>query len=104
MESSDIKWEDIPSLTPEDILEAKKVYSSYDERPEISILFTKEGAKKFQILTKENIGKPLAIVVANRIVSMPTVNSEIIGGRANISGDFSEEEIDEMIKILKEKN
>lgn len=104
MESSDIKWEDIPSLTPEDILEAKKVYSSYDERPEITILFTKEGAKKFQILTKENIGKPLAIVVANRIVSMPTVNSEIIGGRANISGDFSEEEIDEMIKILKEKN
>jgi hypothetical protein len=31
------------------------------------------------------------------------VNSEIIGGKASISGDFSEEEIDEMIKILKEK-
>ncbi len=102
-ENKDIKLVDKPSLTTKDILEVKKEFSSYNDRPEISIVFTKEGAKKFYILTKENIGNPVAIVIANHIVSMPTINSEIIGGKARISGDFSEEEIDKMIEILKEK-
>lgn len=98
----DIKLEDKPSLTPKDILEVKKVYSSYTERPEISITFTKEGKEKFYVLTKKNIGKPIAIVISKRIVSMPTVQSEIAGGQVTISGEFSEVEIEEMIKVLKQ--
>ena len=100
---TDIKLEDKPSLTTKDILEVKKVFNSNNDRPEISIVFTKEGAKKFYLLTKENIGKPLAIVIAKQIISMPTVNSEIMGGKASISGNFSEKEIDKMIEILQEK-
>lgn len=99
----DIKLEDKPSLTLKDILEVKKVLGSYNDGPEISIVFTKEGAKKFYFLTKENIGKPVAIVIAKQIVSMPIVYSEIIGGNVSISGDFSEEEIDKMIEKLQEK-
>jgi hypothetical protein len=102
-ENKDIKLEDKPSLTSKDILEVKKVFSSYNDRPEISIVFTKKGARKFYLLTKENIGKPIAIVIANYIVSIPTVQMEIVGGKASISGDFSEEEIDEMIDVLKGK-
>ena len=98
-----IKLEDKPSITSKDILEVKKVFSNYNNRPEISIVFTKNGAKKFYLLTKENIGKPIAIVIGKQIVSMPTVNSEIIGGKASIIGDFTEDEIDEMIKLLKEE-
>lgn len=98
-----IKLEDKPSVTPKDILEVKKVFSNYNNRPEISIVFTKNGAKKFYLLTKENIGKPVAIVIGKQIVSMPTVNSEIIGGKVSISGDFTEKEIDKMIELLKEK-
>jgi preprotein translocase subunit SecD len=98
----DIKLEDQPSLTLKDILEVKKDFSSYNNRPEISIVFTKEGAKKFYLLTKENIGKPLAIVLEKHIVFMPLINSEIVGGKVSISGDFSEMEVDKMIEILKE--
>ena len=100
---TDIKLEDKPSLTSIDIKEVKKTYNSHNNKPEISIVLTKEGARKFYILTKDNIGKPIAIVIAKRIVSMPKVNSEIMGGKAIISGDFSEQEIDKMIEILKEK-
>ncbi|MBL4746155.1 MAG: hypothetical protein JKY08_07280 [Flavobacteriaceae bacterium] len=102
-ENKDIKLEANPSLTSIDILELKKTYSNYYDSYEISILFTKEGTKKFQILTKESIGKPIIIVIAKHIVSMPTVISEIIDGKAIISGDFSEEKIDKMIEILKNK-
>jgi len=99
--NNDIKLEDKPSLTTKDILEIKKTFSSYNDKPKISIIFTKEGAKKFYLLTKENIGKPIAIVIENYIVSMPIVQMEIIGGKVDISGDFTEEEIDKMMKVLK---
>lgn len=102
-ENKDIKLEEKPSITTSDILEVKKAYSNYgNKRAEIEIQLTKDGARKFYFLTKENIGNPIAIVIEKYIVSMPIVNSEIIGGRVSISGDFLEEEIDKMIEKLKE--
>jgi len=102
--NKDIKLKDKPSLTSKDIQEVKKVYSSHNKnRPEISIVLTKEGSRKFYLLTKKNIGKPLAIVIEKQIVSLPTVTSQIMGGKVSISGDFSEKEIDKMIEKLKEK-
>lgn len=102
-EDKDIKLEANPSLTSKDILEVKKTYDNHNSKPEISIVLTKDGARKFYLLTKDNIGKPIAIVISNKIVSLPKVNSEIMGGKATISGDFTEDEIDKMIEILKEK-
>jgi preprotein translocase subunit SecD len=103
-EDKDIKLEKNPSLASTDILEIEKVYRNYnDNRPEISIVLTKEGARKFYLLTKENIGKPIAIVIDKKIVSIPKVQSEIMGGKVSISGDFSEKEIDKMIEKLKGK-
>jgi len=103
-DAKDIKLEINPSLTSADILKIKKVYSkSFRNRPEISIVLTKEGAQKFYMLTKENIGKTIAIVIDKKIISAPKVVTEIKGGKLNISGDFSENEIDEMIEKLKGK-
>ena len=100
----EIKLEDRPSLTSKDILEIKKVYSKFNNnRPEISIVLTKDGARKFYLLTKENIGKPIAIVIDKKIISIPIVQSEIMGGKVSISGDFSEKEIDSMIEKLKKE-
>ena len=101
-DDKDVQLEKSPSMTSKDILEVKK--HSYDGmHSEIVIQFTKEGTMKFYTITKENIGKPLAIVLGKRIVSMPTINDSIIGGRASITGNFSDEEMDEMIERLQEK-
>jgi protein-export membrane protein SecD len=54
--------------------------------PIVQIAFDSEGARLFQELTKENIGKRLAIFVGGQLVSAPTVQSEIIGGTAVITG------------------
>lgn len=101
-ENKDIKLEDKPSLTKYDILKIKKSYDNND-KVYIDITLTKDGARKFYILTKNNISKPIAIVIEKQIVSLPIVHSEILGGKASISGDFSEKEIENMIKKLKEK-
>jgi len=69
----------------------------------IDITFSKKGAKQFYLLTKKNIGNPIAIVIDKHIVNIPIVNSEISGGKASISGNFTIEEIDKMIEKLRTK-
>jgi preprotein translocase subunit SecD len=59
---------------------------------EVSIEFSPEGATKFAEVTKRNVGKPLAIFLDDVPVSAPMVNSEIIGGNAVISGNFTPED------------
>lgn len=54
--------------------------------PIVQIAFDNEGAELFQELTKKNIGKRLAIFVGGQLVSAPTVQTEIIGGTAVITG------------------
>ncbi|MET4083805.1 hypothetical protein ABIB40_003777 [Pedobacter sp. UYP30] len=90
-----------PSITMSDILSVHKVISNYGGY-EITIVFTEAGKLKFKELTERNIRKPIAIVVNNVIVSAPIINSTISGGKANISDGFSEKQIDELIKNLKE--
>jgi len=92
-----------PALTFDYIEEALKEYSMGSNQPEITIRLNKEGAQKFYELTKKNIGRPIAIVVDKYIVSMPTVQTEIPNGRISISGQFTEEETDRLIKQLREE-
>lgn len=101
--NEDVILEQYPSLTSADILDAKKEYNSINNSPGILIELTKEGAQKFYELTKENIDKPIAIVIEQQIISMPIVHDAIMGGQVNISGDFSEEEVDNMISKLLDK-
>jgi len=98
----DIELVKNPSIPKTEISEIKKSTNRFGDIY-IDITFSKKGAKLFYLLTKKNIGKPIAIVVDKHIVSVPTVNSEISGGNASISGNFTTEEIDKMIEKLKNK-
>ena len=98
----DIELVKTPSISKIEISEIKKSTNRFGNTY-IDITFTKKGSKQFYLLTKKNIGKPIAIVIDKHIVSIPTVNSEIFGGKASISGDFTTEEIDKMIESLKTK-
>ncbi|QCE43363.1 SecDF P1 head subdomain-containing protein [Psychroserpens sp. NJDZ02] len=98
----DVALEAVPAIVSADILKVEKIYSNYgNNKPEIVIAFTKEGTHKFALLTANNIGKPIAIVIDKQIISLPYVNSKITGGYVNISNGFSEKEINEMIRKLR---
>lgn len=60
--------------------------------PEISLNFTSDGAKLFKEITTRNVGKPVAIVLDNEVISAPTVQSVIENGQAVITGKFTIEE------------
>lgn len=56
---------------------------------QVSIEFTDIGAQKFAEITKRNVGKPLAIFLDGSPIEAPIVQQEILGGRAEISGNFT---------------
>lgn len=75
-------------LTGKDFKKASVQFNQQTSEPEISIVFNGDGAKKFAELTKRNVGKPIAIVLDNQVISAPRVNQEISDGNAVISGSF----------------
>ncbi len=70
--------------------------------PQVSLIFNSEGAKMFAEITKNNLGKTVAIYVDDEIVSAPTVQSEIVDGHAVISGSFDIEEAKDLARSLNE--
>jgi len=63
--------------------------NSIVRQPEVAIEFDPEGAKIFAAATKKNLKKPLAIFLDQKLLSAPTVQSEITDGKAVISGGFT---------------
>lgn len=72
----------------------KKAAVSYDNlgRPQIAFEMTPEGAVKFAEITRNNIGKQLAITLDGKIQTAPSINTEISGGNGVISGSYTVEE------------
>ncbi|MCX6754425.1 MAG: protein translocase subunit SecD [Candidatus Nomurabacteria bacterium] len=57
--------------------------------PKVSLQFDAEGSLLFEKITRENIGKSVAIYLDGQAISIPTVNEAITGGKAQISGSFT---------------
>jgi preprotein translocase subunit SecD len=57
--------------------------------PVVEITFNDAGAKLFQKITSENVGRPLAIFLDGQVISAPTIQEAIPGGVAQINGNFT---------------
>lgn len=68
--------------------------------PVVSVKFNAEGAKLFEQLTEENVGKRIAIFVGGNLISSPVVNQKISGGEAIISGNFDLDGAQELARDL----
>ncbi len=68
--------------------------------PTVSMTMNAEGASVWARLTKDNIGKQIAIVLDDLVYSYPNVNSEITGGSSEISGHFDVEEATDLANVL----
>ncbi len=69
--------------------------------PTVSMTMNAEGANVWAHLTKDNIGRQIAIVLDGTVYSYPTVNGEITGGNSEISGHFDVEEATDLVNVLK---
>ena len=87
-------------------LEGDVVVSATDDydnngRPSVSMTMNSDGARRWAQLTKQNIGKPIAIALDGYIYSAPNVSSEITGGQSQITGQFSQEDTKDLANVLK---
>ncbi|MBQ7771135.1 MAG: protein translocase subunit SecDF [Bacteroidales bacterium] len=69
--------------------------------PEVSMSMNAEGANTWARMTKDNIGRQIAIVLDGMVYSYPTVQSEISGGSSQITGNFTIEEAEDLANVLK---
>jgi len=87
------------SLSGEHIKKAK-VQSGQRTEPQIELTFTNTGAQIFRQVTKENVRKNLAIIFDNYVYSAPRIQEEIPSGRAQITGNFTMEEAQDLAITL----
>lgn len=69
--------------------------------PVVDIEFNSEGAKIFSEITSRSVDKPIAILLDRKIISAPNVREPIPSGKAQISGDFTIEEVQDLVIKLK---
>ncbi|MEN2997681.1 MAG: protein translocase subunit SecD [Brevinematia bacterium] len=70
-------------------------------RPVVDFSLTLEGADIFAEITRNNVGRRLAIVLDGRVRSAPVIQTEILGGRGQITGVFTLEEVNSLVSVLK---
>ncbi len=73
----------------------KKAQLSFDPqngKPQVSLIFNKEGVKLFADITTRNVGKPVAIFIDDFLISAPVVQQPIVDGNAVITGNFTVQE------------
>jgi preprotein translocase subunit SecD len=75
-------------VSGDQLTDAKQSFDQ-DGRPDIDITFNTAGARRFGRVTQENVGKPFAIILDDKVLSAPNINEPILGGRAQISGSFT---------------
>ena len=83
------------------VTDARVQYGNTGGNPEVSMSMNAEGASVWARMTKDNIGRQIAIVLDGMVYSYPTVNSAIEGGSSQITGNFTLEEAEDLANVLK---
>jgi preprotein translocase subunit SecD len=77
-------------------------YPTFDEfgRPAVGFRFDSQGARRFGDATRQNVGKPFAIVLDDKVVSAPVIQTPILTGSGQITGSFSQQEVNDLVLLL----
>lgn len=92
----------LPVLGGEVVNNAQSVIENQMGRqePAVSMTMNADGTREWARITKENIGRPIAIVLDDVVYSAPNVNTEIPNGQSQITGNFTVDEADDLASTL----
>jgi len=76
-------------VTGEQLTDAQPGFDQRTNEPIVSFRFNQSGARIFGKLTSENVGRPFAVVLDNKVITAPRINEPILGGSGQITGNFS---------------
>lgn len=85
----------------EDLTDAQPGFDQRTSEPVVNFRFNIRGGQRFAQATSENVGKPFAIVLDNKVISAPRINEPITGGSGQISGNFTVEQANDLSILLR---
>jgi len=88
-------------MTGEYITDARATIEQNNNQFSVSMTFNARGAKIFERVTEDNIKKRLAIVLDGKCYSAPVIQSTIAGGKAQITGSFTQDEARDLAIVLR---
>ncbi|GLS44940.1 protein translocase subunit SecD [Methylobacterium brachythecii] len=84
-----------------DLTDAQPAFDPQTHEPMVSFKFNLKGAQRFGQATAENVGRRMAIVLDNEVVSAPVIRSAITGGSGQITGNFSVKDANDLSVLLR---
>jgi preprotein translocase subunit SecD len=84
-----------------DLIDAQPGFDSRTGLPIVAFRFNTEGSRRFAEVTRDNVGRPFAIVLDNEVISAPVIREPIFGGSGEISGDFTVEQANDLAVLLR---
>jgi preprotein translocase subunit SecD len=90
------------ALTSQDIAQARAT-TDLGDKPAVEITLTEGGRTKLAKLTEDHRGKPLALIVAGKVLSAPIVRGKIDQDKVLVSGSFTKEEVERIANGINEK-
>lgn len=90
-----------PFMRGNDLADAQPVLDRNTREPILTFRFNTTGAQAFARFTSENVGRPIAIVLDDAVLSAPVIREPILGGSGQVSGDFTLESAKELAVQLR---
>ncbi|MBY0298053.1 MAG: protein translocase subunit SecD [Methylobacterium sp.] len=84
-----------------DLTDAQPGFDQKTNEPIVNFKFNLRGAQRFGQATSENVGRPMAIVLDNEVVSAPRILQPITGGQGQISGRFTVQQANDLSVLLR---
>lgn len=100
-EGSSYRLEQRVALEGKHISDAQLAFNPDSGQPVVTFKLDKDGARRFADLTQRNIGRPLAIVLDEQVITAPVIRSVIAGGSGEISGNFTSSEASNLALLLR---
>ena len=88
-------------ISGDQLIDATQGFDQQNNQPVVNIRFDSQGGRRFARTTQENVGKPFAIILDGKVLSAPRINEPILGGSAQISGNFTVESANELAIALR---
>ena len=88
-------------VSGQNLVDAQAAFDQRTGEPVVTFRFDATGAKRFALVTQENVGLPFAIVLDGKVISAPVIREPILGGTGQISGNFSVQEANDLAVLLR---
>jgi len=76
-------------VSGEELVDSQASFDGQTNEPVVTFRFNSAGATRFAKITRDNVGRPFAIVLDNKVISAPVIQTAITGGSGQISGSFT---------------